>query len=148
MEIDTFQEDQIAPCGANCLICMGYMKSAKSCPGCRKGNINKPNSCISCRIMNCNILIEKNLVYCYECEQFPCRKIKHLDDRYQKNYNFSMVENLINISNKGIKIFLLNERVKWICSDCDGIISVHRGYCSKCGKIYYNHSGTKRAPIK
>ena len=59
-----------------------------------------------------------------------------------------MIDNLISIKNKGVNIFLTNENAKWICSDCGGIISVHRGYCSECGKIYYYHSGTKRAPIK
>ena len=87
MKIEKFQEIQIAPCGANCMICMGYMKSDKNCPGCRKGNNNKPNSCISCRIKNCNKLVENDFLYCHECEQFPCKKIKHLDDRYKKNYN-------------------------------------------------------------
>ena len=148
MKTDTFQKVQIAPCGANCMICMGYLKSIKNCPGCREGNINKPNSCISCRIKNCNKLIENDFNYCFECEKFPCKKIKHLDDRYRRNYNFSMIKNLMDIKNNGIEKFLLNEKEKWICSDCGGIICIHRGYCSECGKVYYNHTGTNRSQIK
>jgi len=74
--------------------------------------------------------------------------MKQLDKRYQKNYNFSIIENLNNIEKHGINNFIQNEMKRCVCSECGGIISVHRGYCTDCGKIKYNHTGTKRAPIK
>ncbi len=139
---------QIAPCGANCAICMSYLKKENGCPGCRGGNESKPKTCIRCRIKNCEELVNNNFIYCYECSKFPCTRIKQLDNRYQRNYNFSMIENLINIERHGIDSFIQNEKKRWICSKCGGIISVHRGYCTDCGKIKYYHKGTKRAPIK
>jgi len=142
------QIDQIAPCGGNCVTCMSFLKKEHSCPGCRKGNEDKPKTCISCRIKNCNELISNNFTYCYECKKFPCARMKQLDNRYRRNYDFSMIENLLSIKKDGIDIFIRNEKKRWICSECGGIISVHRGYCSNCGKIFYSHTGTKRAPIK
>ena len=56
MKTDNFKEDQIAPCGANCMICMGFLKSKKNCPGCRKGNKNKPNLKISPNIYKKSLL--------------------------------------------------------------------------------------------
>ena len=86
---------KIAPCGANCIICMSYLKKENACPGCRADNENKPKTCIRCRIKNCDELIDNNYVYCHECRKFPCTRMKQLDSRYQKNYNFSMIENII-----------------------------------------------------
>ncbi len=44
----------------------------------------------------------------------------------------SMIENLGNIKNLGIRKFLINENIKWICTNCGGIICVHNGQCSSC----------------
>jgi len=137
----------IAPCGANCVTCMSYLKKAKSCPGCRDNNINKPFHCVRCRIKNCDELRDNNFDYCFECRKFPCKRMKQLDNRYRTNYNFSMIENLENIKKNGIEEFIEGEKKRWICSICGGIISVHRGYCSDCGEIKYIHKGTNRAKI-
>ena len=37
---------------------------------------------------------EGKVQYCYECAEFPCRSLKHLDKRYRTNYRMSMIENL------------------------------------------------------
>jgi hypothetical protein len=46
----------------------------------------------------------------------------------------SMIENLENIKNFGMRKFLRNEDVRWTCSRCEGTICVHKGYCIDCGK--------------
>ena len=46
----------------------------------------------------------------------------------------SMIKNLKNIEKLGIRAFIKKEKIKWACSVCGGIICVHRGFCSKCGK--------------
>jgi len=138
----------IAPCGGNCVTCMAYIRKKNSCPGCREDNINKPYHCARCRIKNCDELINNDLDYCYECSKFPCKRMKQLDKRYRTNYNFSMIENLENIKKKGIEIFIEDEKKRWTCLNCGGIISVHRGYCSDCGEIKFYHKGNNRARIK
>ncbi|AFV23868.1 hypothetical protein Mpsy_1661 [Methanolobus psychrophilus R15] len=45
-----------------------------------------------------------------------------------------MIENLGCIKNSGITAFLENERMRWTCSYCGGIICVHKGYCYNCGE--------------
>ena len=61
-------------------------------------------------------------------------ELKHLDKRYRTKYNMSMIENLENIMNFGIRKFLKNEDIRWTCFQCGGTICVHKGYCVDCGK--------------
>jgi len=36
--------------------------------------------------------------------------------------------------NQGIRKFIKTERQRWTCSNCGGIICVHRGFCFTCGE--------------
>jgi uncharacterized OB-fold protein len=45
-----------------------------------------------------------------------------------------MLENLKNIKELGIRRFVKNEKDRWSCRECGGIICVHRGYCIECGQ--------------
>jgi rubrerythrin len=72
--------------------------------------------------------------FCYECGDFPCGRLRHLDKRYQTKYHMSMIENLENIGKSGMRRFLKSEKAKWTCPFCGGTICVHRGSCSVCGK--------------
>ena len=126
----------IAPCGMNCAICMGRLLREKNkCPGCRGNDAIKPKNCVRCVIVNCDFLKKNKFKYCSEkCEKFPCTRLKNLDKRYRTKYDMSMIENLKNIEELGIRAFVKNEKIRWACSECGGIICVHRGFCSKCGK--------------
>jgi len=135
--IPTFKTELIAPCGMNCILCMAYLRDKNKCPGCRSSNENKAKSVINCKIKNCSKLTEKNFKYCYECSKYPCKKIKHIDNRYKTKYFMSMIENLDNIKKHGIRKFIRNEKTRWTCSECGGVICVHRGYCYNCKKIFF-----------
>jgi hypothetical protein len=124
----------IAPCGMNCGICYAYLREKKKCPGCRLFINNEPVSIAHCRIKNCATFKTSKSKFCFECKEFPCEKLKHLDKRYRTKYNMSMIENLGNIDKLGIRQFIRNEKIRWTCSKCGGTINVHRGYCHMCGK--------------
>jgi hypothetical protein len=125
----------IAPCGLNCVICRGYLLNKKNkCPGCWGDNVNKSNSCVRCKIKNCDNLTKTKSIFCFECAEFPCLRIKQLDKRYRTKYNMSVLENLENIKKLGVRKFVQNEKIRWTCSECGGIICVHTGYCSNCGE--------------
>lgn len=124
----------IAPCGMNCGICSAYLRQKKKCPGCRGSDTTKSVSCVRCKIKQCEFFTTGAAEYCLECEKCPCDNLKHLDKRYRTRYNMSMIENLGNIENLGIKEFVENEKERWRCSDCGGTICVHKGSCSICGK--------------
>lgn len=124
----------IAPCGMNCNICMAYLREKNKCHGCRESNLNKPVTRTKCKIKNCEFFQKEGTQFCFECSDFPCDKLKHLDKRYRTKYNMSMIENLENIQKLGLKEFLENERARWTCSKCGGTICVHKGYCYSCGE--------------
>ena len=126
----------IAPCGMNCGICMAYLREKKKCAGCscNGSNENKPVYCVKCRIKNCEVIKNNQSGFCFECEKYPCLRLKQLDKRYKTKYSMSMIENLENIKKFGLKQFIALEKIRWTCSVCGGIICVHRGYCYQCGK--------------
>ncbi|MDX2413988.1 MAG: DUF3795 domain-containing protein [Bacteroidales bacterium] len=126
--------DLIAPCGMNCAICLGYLREKNPCSGCRDTEGYKPNQCNNCIIINCDKLKETVSGFCYECADFPCKRLKQLDKRYSTKYNMSMLENLEYIKKNGLENFVKNEAERWKCDQCGGVICVHRGICLKCNK--------------
>ena len=118
----------------NCGICYAYLREKNKCPGCRLFNKDEPVSIAKCRIKNCATLKKGKSRFCFQCEEFPCAILKHLDKRYRTKYNMSMIENLGNIKKFGIRNFVKNEKSRWACPNCGGIICVHKKYCINCEK--------------
>lgn len=76
----------------------------KPCGGCfKKDDENKPKQCRSCSIVNCELLAKTESGFCYDCEKYPCARLKKLDKRYRTNYVMSMIENLDNIQKHRIR---------------------------------------------
>ncbi len=131
-------EELIAPCGMNCAICSAYLARQHDlkrqgimrnyCAGCRPRGKN-------CAFLKkkCDLLGKGQVKYCYQCPDFPCRTLKHLDKRYRTNYRMSMIENLEYIRENGIEKFLKREEEKWRCPNCGGVICCHNGICFECG---------------
>ena len=105
------EENLIAPCGMNCAVCISYLAKKNDlnsegfhksyCEGCLPRGKN-------CAFMkqNCDLLGKGLVRFCYECENFPCERLKALDKRYRKKYHLSMIENLLEIKQNGIQYFL------------------------------------------
>lgn len=128
------KRDLIAPCGMNCSICSGYMREKNKCSGCRSVDGYKPNYCQQCIIFNCDTINTNKSGFCYECEKYPCRRLRQLDKRYTTRYNMSMLENLKNIKDIGLDNFVRSEEERWKCDNCGGTICVHIGECLECKK--------------
>lgn len=122
------KKDLIAPCGMNCGICMAYLREKRKCPGCGTGK----KECV--RIYKCSRFRKNGYKFCYECNIFPCIKIKSLDKRYRTKYGMSMIENLEFIKKHGIGKFLKVQEEKYKCPECGGVICVHHKECFKCKK--------------
>lgn len=119
------KEEMIAPCGMNCNICVGHLRTERTCPGCRETGKK-------CTIKNCDRI--KEIGFCSDkCKKFPCTRLKKLDERYRTKYGMSMIENLEEIKENGIKEFLEKQEKKYRCPECPGVICVHDGKCYECG---------------
>src|SRR5271157_4705617 len=103
----------IAPCGMDCRLCRAYAREHRPCPGCRKNDGPKSNACVVCPIKNCIKLVGQELKFCFDCNEFPCTRLEHLDKRYRSKYGMSTIENLLNIKKLGIRQFVRNENEKW-----------------------------------
>ncbi len=123
----------IAPCGMNCALCYAFHREKKHCPGCLMEDTDKSQYCVECKIKNCDHLdLAGRKKYCFTCEEFPCKRIKQMDKRYSTKYGMSVIENLEYIKENGIREFVQNERDRWVCKHCGGLIVVHKENCLYC----------------
>jgi len=129
----TFTVDLIAPCGLNCRLCRAYGRKKNPCPGCRGDDASKPKARVVCRIKTCDRIAAGEILYCFECEEYPCKALEHLDKRYRTTYFVSVIENLESIRGLGIERFLEKEIKSWSCRGCGGILCMHRETCDSCG---------------
>lgn len=130
----SFDKSLIAPCGMNCGTCIAYLRDKNKCPGCRVYSADKAISIQRCIIPKCVYLDKTDSKFCYDCEKYPCKRVKQLDKRYKTRYNTSFIENLTMIKEKGIEKFLDFESKRRTCPNCGSILSVHRAYCLTCIK--------------
>lgn len=131
------KENLIAPCGMNCSLCIAYKIMEKDlnkqgfhkkyCPGC----IPRGENC-TYMANQCELLGKGKVRFCYECEAFPCKRLKSLDKRYRIKYHMSMIDNLEYIKEYGMEEFLKKEEEKWRCPECGGDICCHNGLCFNC----------------
>lgn len=128
--------DSIAPCGMNCSLCRAYGRERKPCLGCRSDDSTKTITRLTCRIKKCEKLIEGGIGFCFDCGDFPCETLCHLDSRYRTKYGMSMIENLKSISKSGINEFAKKENVRWACRQCGEMVCVHKPACCSCGRVW------------
>lgn len=130
-------KELIAPCGANCAVCSGYLalkykikeKGIRMayCAGCRP----RGKQCAFLK-KKCMPLLNNKIEFCYECKDFPCSRLKHISDRYQKLFRTSFIGNLEFIEKSGVEKFLKSQEEKWRCKRCGGTICCHNDLCFVC----------------
>lgn len=130
---DRIQDAFFAPCGVNCTVCYAHLKAKGACGGCNL-DLNQPKHCKQCKIKAC--ALEKEVSFCFSCDSFPCRMIRDLDKSYRKRYGISLIENSRQAKQLGIEQFLEEERTKWTCPHCGGIISLQDSRCSDCLLVF------------
>jgi len=134
---ELMEEILIAPCGMNCGICTSYLAmkndlkkkgfGKKYCAGC----LPRGKNCVFIK-GSCDRLGKELVRFCYECGEYPCRRLMVLDKRYRTNYHMSMIENLDSIKRYGIGKLLEKEADKWRCPECGGVVCCHNGLCYNC----------------
>jgi len=123
----------IAPCGINCRLCHAYVRDKKVCPGCRGDDTLKSKTCVTCKIKNCEKMARGNIEYCFDCAEFPCTLLVHLDRRYRTKYGTNVIDNLASIKKIGLMNFVKNENNKWACPECGAMLCMHKPQCLSCG---------------
>ena len=134
MQSVSFEKHLIAPCGMNCGTCIAFLRDKNKCSGCRIISSDKAISVKKCSVPGCEYLQNTSSKFCYECEKYPCARIKNLDKRYRTKYRTSFIENLKMIKEKGLESFLVFESKRRTCKSCGSVLSVHREHCIKCNQ--------------
>ena len=128
----TFDKTLIAPCGMNCGTCLAFLRDKNKCYGCRVDSAGKLKSRMLCKIKNCTLLAKTSSKFCYDCDIFPCNRLKQIDKRYRTKYNTSFIQNLLMIKESGMSAFLVFESARRSCPECGSVVSVHRNHCLAC----------------
>lgn len=133
---ESLHPKMIAPCGMDCGLCSRHLREKDRCSGCNSDDPAKPKYWVVCRIRNCDEIRagERNLCSS-ECTRFPCARLRQLDTRYRGNYGMSMIENLESIQELGLEVFVAREKERWKCSECGGVVCVHKEHCLYCGHV-------------
>lgn len=130
------KQELIAPCGMNCAVCVSYLAKKHDLNGkglkrvCCEGCLPRGKGCLHMGD-SCGLLKDGRVRFCYECGDFPCKRLKALDKRYCTKYHLSMIENLTSIKETGLHSFLEKEKEKWGCP-CGGTVCCHIGLCFNC----------------
>ncbi|MDP4224060.1 MAG: DUF3795 domain-containing protein [Bacteroidota bacterium] len=127
-----FNKAQIAPCGMNCGCCIAFLRDKNRCFGCRVNQADKVKTRVNCIVKNCTLLKQTSSKFCFDCETFPCQRMKSLDKRYRTKYSTSLINNLEIIKESGIRHFLRFESERRTCPECGSILSVHKQNCLQC----------------
>ncbi|MFV0516506.1 MAG: DUF3795 domain-containing protein [Aminipila sp.] len=130
MPTEPIETIMFAPCGVNCKVCYKHCYTKKPCEGCLKSDEGKPEHCRKCKIKAC--VKQKGFTYCYECDEYPCKLIKNLEKSYNTRYGVSLVENGRFVKANGLAVFMEQQKEKYTCPNCGGIISIHDSECSEC----------------
>ena len=131
-----FTEEMIAPCGLDCSLCRHAHDPFRPCGGCLGLEEKKYEYChTKCDIMKCEKFQQHRYRFCDVCPDYPCEAIWEKEDRYQKKYVLkeSPIQNLKEIREKGINVFLEKQKQRFTCPVCGDVVSVHTGKCRNCG---------------
>lgn len=86
-------------------------------------------------------MTERQITYCFECSEYPCKQIKRLEKSYNIRYHASLMENSQTVKEQGMDGFLVQQKEKYTCPECGGIISIHDAECSECQWKYLEEEG-------
>lgn len=111
----------VAPCGIDCGICelhtcekdsdlykvlisRGISEEKIPCRGCR--NIDGKCPVINDKCTTYTCITSKDIQFCFDCDEFPCRKLHPAADRAEKLPHNMKVYNLCTIKNIGLEKFI------------------------------------------
>ena len=124
----------------NCAICSRDLADVNNlkrsqCSGCWPGNKKCSYLFEKCSGINRSEKGNATARFCFECDQYPCKQMNRMDDRYRRNYGMSVKDNLESIQKIGVEKVAKDLRQKYRCPKCGGVISVHNRKCFKCDSI-------------
>ena len=134
-------EELIGPCGMFCGFCGSYLAKKYKIPR-RRGIITYCDGCRprdkQCSFLKkrCDLLLNKEVTYCNECNTYPCKNLKYINSKYKSQFAFeyNFLENLKIIKEEGFSKVISNLIKNHSCDKCGEILCIHNGLCYNCDK--------------
>ena len=96
-------------CGLNCGLCPRYYTEGSSrCPGC--GGVDFLETHCSCSILPC--CERKNVEFCYDCDEFPCKKYDGADTSDSFVTHLNQFKDLDKAKTIGIEAYMKEQNEK------------------------------------
>ena len=125
----------------NCGVCSAYLAFTHGVPK-KRGKITHCSGCRARRKQcawlkgNCRFLRNEAVEFCFQCPDFPCDRLVHLDHRYRTAYGTSFIRNLEQVRDLGIDRFLDMQKETYTCGRCgQDFVCVHNRKCYRCDKV-------------
>ena len=124
----------------DCGVCGAYLAYSKGLPRKRGAIIH----CAGCRARrkqcaylkgHCPHIGTGEVGFCYECAEYPCKRLRVLDSRYRRRYEMSLIENLDLIRDAGVQALIDRQQSRYGCAVCGQLRSIHNGKCYVCETV-------------
>jgi predicted RNA-binding Zn-ribbon protein involved in translation (DUF1610 family) len=115
-------------CGIYCGAC-----PQESCEGCKTDVVE--DWCIDCDFKSC--AGDRGLKFCSECNEYPCDRIADFNND-EWSHHSSVIANLDGIRDRGLKVWLAEQKERWACPHCGSGFTWYDEKCRSCGKRVFN----------
>jgi len=102
------------------------------CKGCGSNLMNE--WCSKCNFRNCTK--EKGIVYCFECTDFPCKKL--VDFSKTRPHRTLGLWNLHRLKETSIRKWSKDQERLWTCACCGKKLHWYSEKCPQCGTDFIN----------
>lgn len=109
-----------AICGLFCGICPCY---PSDCHGCLSDKLTA--HCISCPNGFRDCVKQHNVTRCYECNEFPCNRLKHFSTQHWENgicHHAAVIEDLQYMKEHGVEELVSKKTFECTCPKCKKLI--------------------------
>jgi hypothetical protein len=127
-----YSTDIAGKCGLFCGSCTAY---PEECGGCLSDRLTE-----SCRICNAGFRActqEKGVTRCYECGDFPCKRLEDFVPIHVENgisHHEHVIEDLRLMKEIGVQSWVDKQALEHACDKCGGIINWNETNCHICNQ--------------
>ncbi len=123
-------EATAAICGLFCADCALYQNE---CHGCFSDKVAE--HCVDCDFRDCTK--KHKVVRCYECKEFPCKKLKDFSTKHWENgicHHANVISDLAYMKDHGVSTWVEKKTIESTCPHCNEVIFWFDKNTHKCKK--------------
>ena len=125
-----YSTDIAGICGLFCGTCPSF---PKECEGCLSSKVAE--HCVDCRHGFRSCTKEKGITRCYECDDFPCKRLEDFIPVHVKNgivHHENIIKDLLLMKEIGVQNWVDKQVEEHTCGDCGELIYWFETSTHKC----------------